>query len=268
MTMLIKANGIEIHCELAGKPGAPVVILSHSLASSMVMWEPQRDVLEESFRVLQYDMRGHGDSEVVKGSYTLESLGSDVIGLMDALNIESAHFIGLSIGGMIGQGLALDHADRLLSVILCDTAPILPEEAKPPFEVRMNQARELGMASLAEETLSRWFTAPFLEKDPPVVNQIRRQILATPVEGFIGCSHAIMGLNYLDRLSEINLDTLIIVGEKDSDTMVAGAKAIHAEVRNSELVILPSAAHLSNIEQADGFNRAISLFLQSCSKWH
>jgi 3-oxoadipate enol-lactonase len=264
MAMLIKANGVEIHCELKGKPGAPVVVLSHSLASSMVMWEPQRGILEDNFRVLQYDMRGHGGSQVVKGAYTLESLGSDVIGLMDALDIERAHFIGLSIGGMIGQGLALDHADRLLSLILCDTAPILPEEAKPPFEVRMNQARELGMASLAEETLARWFTAPFLEKDPPVVDQIRRQITATPVEGFIGCSHAIMGLNYLERLPEINLNTLIIVGEEDSDTMVAGSEAIHAEIRNSKLVTLTSAAHLSNIEQAEGFNRAVSLFLQSC----
>jgi 3-oxoadipate enol-lactonase len=263
MAMLIKTNGIKIHCELTGKPGAPVVVLSHSLASSMVMWEPQRHVLEESFRVLQYDMRGHGGSEVVKGEYTLASLGKDAIGLMDALDIERAHFIGLSIGGMIGQCLALDHADRLLSLTLCDTAPILPEEAKPLFAARMNQARELGMASLAEETLARWFTAPFLEKDPPVVDQIRRQIMATPVEGFIGCSHAIMGLNYLDRLSKISLETLIIVGEEDSDTMVAGSKAIHAEVRNSELVILPSAAHLSNIEQAEGFNRAISLFLQT-----
>jgi 3-oxoadipate enol-lactonase len=261
--MLIKANGVGIHCELTGKSGAPVVILSHSLASSMVMWEPQLDVLEKNFRVLQYDMRGHGKSEVVTGAYTLASLGKDVIGLMDALDIESAHFIGLSIGGMIGQGLALDYAERLLSLVLCDTAPILPEDAKAPFVARVNQARELGMASLAEETLVRWFTAPFLEKNPPVVDMIRRQILATPVEGFIGCSHAIMELNYLDRLSEISLDTFIIVGEDDSDTMVAGSEAIHAEIRNSELVILSSAAHLSNLEQAEGFNSAISGFLKS-----
>ncbi len=261
--MLIKANGIGIHCELKGKPGAPVVVLSHSLASSMVMWEPQLDILEDNFRVLLYDMRGHGSSEVVKSSCTLELLGKDVIGLLDALDIESAHFIGLSIGGMIGQGLALDHADRLLSLVLCDTAPILPEEAKLPFEARMNQAREFGMASLAEETLARWFTAPFLAKNPPIVNRIRRQIPATSVKGFIGCSQAIMGLDYLDRLSEINLDTLIIVGEDDSETMVAGSKVMHAEIRNSDLVVLSPAAHLSNIEQAEEFNSAIFGFLKN-----
>ena len=105
--MLIKTNGIKIHCELTGKPDAPVVVLSHSLASSMVMWEPQLEVLEPFFRVLRYDMRGHGSSDVVKGAYSLEMLGDDVVGLLDALEISKAHFMGLSIGGMIGQGLAI-----------------------------------------------------------------------------------------------------------------------------------------------------------------
>lgn len=261
--MRINANEIEINYELSGKPDASVVVLSHSLASSMVMWVPQLKVLESHFRVLRYDMRGHGDSEVTGGAYTLELLENDVIGLLDALDIQYAHFVGLSIGGMIGQGLALDHAARLQRVILCDTAPLLPEEAKPLFQERMDRARDRGMASLVEETLARWFTAPFLEKDPPVANQIRKQILATSVEGFIGCSHAILGLNYLDRLSEIDRDTLIIVGEDDPGTPVSAAEAIHGEIRNSELVILSSAAHLSNIEQAEGFNNAILDFLKN-----
>ena len=237
--------------------------LSHSLASSMVMWEPQLVVLEPDFQVLRYDMRGRGNSEVLKGAYTLGMLGNDVIGLLDALDIQSVHFVGLSIGGMIGQGLALDHADRLKSVTLCDTAPILPEEAKPLFEGRMVQADDHGMASLVEETLERWFTAPFLEKDPPIVNQIGEQIQATPVDGFIGCSYAILGLNYLERLSEIDLDTLVIAGEEDPSMPVTAAEAMHHEIRNSELVILTAAAHLSNIEQAEGFNKAIQNFLKS-----
>ena len=261
--MMIKANGIEINYELTGKSDAPVVVLSHSLASSMVMWESQLTVLEPAFQVLRYDMRGHGNSEVLKGAYTLEMLGNDVIGLLDALDIQSVHFVGLSIGGMIGQGLALDHSDRLKSVALCDTAPVLPEEAKPLFEGRMAQADDHGMASLVEETLARWFTAPFLEKDPPIVNQISKQIQATPVDGFIGCSHAILGLSYLERLSEIDLDTLIIAGEEDPSMPVAAAEAMHHEIQNSELIILPAAAHLSNIEQAEGFNKAILNFLRS-----
>jgi 3-oxoadipate enol-lactonase len=265
MTMRIKVNGIDINYELTGKADEPVVILSHSLASGMVMWEPQRIILEDNFRLLRYDMRGHGSSEVTEGAYTLEGLGNDVIGLMDALGIERAHFIGLSIGGMIGQCLALDHADRLLSVTLCDTAPILPKESKPLFEARMNQALENGMESLVEETLGRWFTAPFLKQNPPMVSRIQRQILETPVAGFVGCSHAILGLDYIDRLSEIRLSTLIIVGEEDPGTPVAASEAIHAEIQNAKLVILPSAAHLSNIEQAERFNRAVLDFLTCLS---
>ncbi len=261
--MLIKTNGIKIHCELSGKSDAPVVVLSHSLGSSMVMWEPQLEVLEPFFQVLRYDMRGHGHSQVVKGAYSLELLGDDVIGLMDALEIEKAHFVGLSIGGMIGQGLGLNHAQRLLSLTLCDTAPILPEEAKPLFRERMDQARELGMGSLVEGTLARWFTPPFLEKVPLMVNRIRSQIEATPVDGFIGCSHAILDLNYIERLATIDLKTLIIVGEDDPGTPVAAAEAIHAEIRNSQLKVLPSAMHLCNIEQAGRFNQALLAFLKN-----
>lgn len=259
--MLMEANGIEFHCELSGKSDGPVVVLSHSLASSMVMWEPQLDVLEPEFRVLRYDMRGHGQSEATGGEYSLEMLGEDVIGLMDALDIEKAHFVGLSIGGMIGQGLGLNHSGRLLSLTLCDTAPVLPAEAKPLFRERMDLARTHGMAALVEGTLARWFTAPFLEKAPPVVNRIREQVAATPVDGFIGCSHAILDLDYLDRLASITLDTLIIVGEEDIGTPVAAAEAIHAEIPHSRLEVLPSAMHLSNIEQAEAFNKAIMDFL-------
>ena len=259
--MLVETNGIKVHCELSGQADAPVVVLSHSLASSMVMWEPQLAMLASEYRVLRYDMRGHGDSEVTKGEYSLEMLGQDVIGLLDALKIEKAHFVGLSIGGMIGQGLGLDHSDRLLSLTLCDTAPVLPQEAKPLFQERMDLARSQGMASLVEGTLARWFTPPFLAQDPPMVGRIRAQIEATPVDGFIGCSHAIMGLDYIDRLAGIDLDTLIIVGEDDPGTPVAAAEAIHAEIPNSQLKVLSSAMHLCNIEQVDAFNTALLKFL-------
>jgi len=259
--MLIESNGIKMHCELSGQADAPVVVLSHSLASSMVMWEPQLAMLASDFRVLRYDMRGHGESDVTKGEYSLEMLGQDVIGLLDALKIEKAHFVGLSIGGMIGQGLGLDHADRLLSLTLCDTAPILPQDAKPLFQERMDLARSQGMASLVKGTLARWFTPPFLAQDPPMVDRIRAQIEATPVDGFIGCSHAIMDLDYIDRLAGIDLDTLIIVGEDDPGTPVTAAEAIHAKIPDSHLKVLPSAMHLCNIEQVDAFNKALLKFL-------
>ncbi len=261
--MMIKTNGIEMNYELSKEKDAPVVVLSHSLACSMVMWQPQLEVLESHFRVLRYDMRGHGKSEANEGAYTLEQLAADVIGLLDALELDRVHFVGLSIGGMIGQCLALNYADRLQTLALCDTAAIIPEEAKPLFEERIRRARDQGMEALVEETLERWFTQPYLKQNSPEVERIRNQILATPVAGFIGCSKAILGLNYVERLSQIKMPTLIIVGEDDPGTPVAASDAIHQRIQNSKLVVLPSAAHLCNIEQTDAFNAALLPFLQA-----
>ena len=261
--MLIDANGIQINYEMSGKEDASVVVLSHSLGSSMVMWKPQLEVLESHFQVLRHDMRGHGSSQATEGDYTLDLLAADVIALLDALNIERVHFVGLSIGGMIGQCLGLNYPDRFKSLVLCDTSPVLPDEAKPLFQERMDLARSEGMQALVEGTLERWFTPPYRAQNPPEIDLIRNQILATSVTGFNGCSAAIMGLNYLDRLSEIKLPTLIMVGEDDPGTPVEASEAIHGLIADSRLVVLPSAAHLSNIEQSEAFNSHLLGFLQA-----
>ena len=261
--MLINANGIRINYELTGKEDAPVVVLSHSLASSMVMWNPQLEVLEPHFRVLRCDMRGHGDSAATEGAYTLDLLAADVIGLLDALKIDRAHFVGLSIGGMIGQCLGLNYPGRFMSLTLCDTSPILPDEARPLFQERMDLAQKEGMQALVEGTLERWFTPPYRAQNPPEIGLIRNQVLATSITGFNGCSAAIMGLNYLDRLAEIKLPTLIMVGEDDPGTPVEASEAIHGLIPNSKLVVLPAAAHLSNIEQSEAFNSHLLGFLQA-----
>ncbi len=261
--MLITANGIEMNYDLSGKENAPVVMLSHSLASSLVMWHSQFEALEEGFRVLRYDIRGHGKSDAPHGPYTLELLGEDVIGLLDALKIGAAHFVGLSMGGMIGQYLGLTHPGRLQSLILCDTSARIPQEGQPAIDERIQTARTKGMKALLQLTLERWFTPSFLAKNPPALQLIREQILKTPVEGYIGCSEAIRKLNYLDRLSEIRLPTLIMVGEEDPGTPVSAAESIRQRISNSKLIIIPSARHLSNIEQPEIFNRELLHFLEN-----
>ncbi len=260
--MLIEANGIKMNYEISGREGAPVVILSHSLGSSLIMWNPQLEVLEPHYQVLRYDTRGHGKSNAPSGAYTFDMLGEDVLGLLDALDIEKVHFVGLSMGGMIGQCLALNHPERLEKLVLCDTAALLPEEAQPIWQERIELAREKGIEALVGETLERWFTPPFLRRNPPEVKLIREQFLSTPVDGYIGCSEAIRGLNYLERLSEIKMATLIMVGEEDPGTPVAAAEAMQQRIVGSSLVVLPSAAHLSNVEQAEAFNSALISFLQ------
>jgi 3-oxoadipate enol-lactonase len=261
--MRIRANGIQMNYELSGKKGAPVVILSHSLSSSLVMWNPQMDALNPYFQVLRYDTRGHGNSDAPSGAYTLDLLADDVIKLLDGLGMDQVHFVGLSMGGMIGQCLALNHSNRLKSLVLCDTAAVFPPESQPIWEERLDKARKKGMEALFEETMERWFTPTFLKKNSPIVKLIREQILATPAVGYIGCAEALRRLNYLDRLPEIKIPTLIMVGEDDPGTPVSASEAIHKRITNSKLVVLPSARHLSNVEQSEAFNAPLLKFLKN-----
>jgi 3-oxoadipate enol-lactonase len=263
--MQIKANGIRMNYELSGKKGAPVVVLSHSLSCNLLMWNPQMNALSPYFQVLRYDTRGHGATDAPSGSYTLELLAEDVMGLLDALGLDRVHFVGLSMGGMIGQCLVLSHPHRLKSLVLCDTASIVPAEAQPVWQERLGKVRKKGMEALSEETLERWFTPAFLTQNPPMVKLIREQILATPVAGYIGCAEAIRRLNYLDRISGIKTPTLIMVGEDDPGTPVSAAEAMHKRIADSKLVVLPSARHLSNVEQTEAFNTALLKFLKNHS---
>ncbi len=261
--MQIKANGIRMNYELSGSKNAPVVILSHSLGSSLVMWDPQVDALKPHYRVLRYDIRGHGGSEAPAGPYTLERLGDDAIGLLDALSIDRVHWTGLSMGGMIGQSIALNHSHRLKSLALCDTGAVIAADAQPIWQERLDAVREKGVASQVEATLERWFTPSFLKLNLPMLGVIRKHFLATPAEGYRGCIEAIRKLNYLDRLSDIKIPTLIMVGEDDPGTPVAASEAMHKRIANSKLVIIKSARHLSNVEQPQIFNTNLLSFLKT-----
>jgi 3-oxoadipate enol-lactonase len=259
--MQIEANGNTVNYEISGRDDGPVVMLSHSLACSTVMWVPQLPALEAHYRVVNYDTRGHGASGAPAGAYSLDQLGDDAVALMDALGLEAVHWVGLSMGGMIGQNLALRRPERLRSLGLCDTSSRIPAEAGPVWEERIEIVGQQGMQALLDSTLERWFTAPFLAAAEDRVAPIREAILATPVEGFIGCCQAIRRLDYTDRLGEIEKPTLIIVGEEDQGTPVAASEAIKAGIAGSKLVVLPQAAHLSNIEQAEAFTGALMEFL-------
>jgi 3-oxoadipate enol-lactonase len=185
----------------------------------------------------------------------------DAVGLMDALGMSKVHWVGLSMGGMIGQCIALNHPDRLLSLSLCDTAALMPDENQPVWEERIGVARTKGPEALVQGTMERWFTRDYLDRGSSQIAKIRQQFLSTPVEGFVGCSEAIRRLDYLDRLREIAVPTLIMVGEDDPGTPVAASQAMHERIPGSRLVIIPSAAHLSNVEQARIFNDHLLRFL-------
>jgi 3-oxoadipate enol-lactonase len=259
--MRITTRTITTHYALCGPEQAPVAMLSHSLASDMSMWDPQLSALQSRFRILRYDTRGHGGSDVPAGPYRLDELVADAVALMDALAIRQVHFVGLSMGGMIGQGIALAYPDRLLSLSLCSTSARIPQEAQPVVQERIDSALKEGMPALVDGTLARWFTPGYLKAKPPEVECIRRQFLATPVAGYVGCTEAIRRLNYLEQISCITLPTLIIVGEDDPGTPVSASRAMHERIAGSKLVIIPSAMHLCNIERTEVFNSALAGFL-------
>jgi 3-oxoadipate enol-lactonase len=259
--MQTTANGIDTHYTLIGPESAPVVMLSHSLATDLAMWRPQLEALSNHYLLLCYDTRGHGATAVPEGPYTLEQLADDAVGLLNALGIEKAHWVGISMGGMIGQALALNHADRLISLTLCDTTSQIPAAANPVWIERIETARAQGMEPLVAPTIERWFSPDYIDRRPDVIDGVRAMIRATPAAGFVGCAQAIMKLDYARRLAEIKLPTLIIVGEEDPGTPVADSELIHENISGSELIILPDARHLTNIEKADDFNRSVSAFL-------
>jgi 3-oxoadipate enol-lactonase len=259
--MNITVNGISVHYTLEGPASGPVITMSNSLASNLSMWEPQMPVLTSRYRVLRYDTRGHGGTEATAGPYSLDELSEDVRALLRALGITRTHFIGLSMGGMIGQIIAIKYPQMLQSLVLCDTMSRVPTEAKPMWDDRIHTAETGGMEPLVEPTLARWFTEPFRQKSSPVLDQVRTMIRSTPPRGYTGCCHAIAALNLTDHLKAITLPTLIIVGEDDPATPVAASHVIHEQIRGSELVILKSAAHLSNLEQPEAFNQALTAFL-------
>ena len=259
--MKITANGIGIRYELEGPETGPVVVMSHSLAATHRMWDDQMKTLA-GYRVLRYDTRGHGGTDVPAGDYTLEELAGDVLGLLDALTIEKAHFVGLSMGGMIGQTAALAAPDRFLSLALCDTSSRIPPEGRAVWSERMATARAEGMESLVESTIDRWFSPGFRAAEPERVDRVRAMIRATPVAGFSGCCAAIRNLDLTDRIAAIEIPTLLIVGEHDPGTPVAAHEVIRDRIEGARMVVIEEARHFTNVEAAEIFNETLAAFLR------
>jgi 3-oxoadipate enol-lactonase len=254
-------NGYKLAYSLHGDQGRPVVVLSHSLATSMDIWGYQLPPLTRRFRVLLYDLRGHGESETPGGSCTLQELASDVAALLDHLQIPYAAFVGLSIGGMIGQVFALEFPHRLSSLVLCSTGCQADEQMKLTIDDRINKVGAGGLPSQVESTLARWFTSRFIEETPRTMAWVSDLILSTSVEGYVGCSRAIQGLNVIDALPAIRAKTLLVPAEQDFGFPERISRTIQQKIAGSELILLRNAAHLGNVEQAHAFNEILVDFL-------
>lgn len=252
------SDGARLNYRFDGPATAPVLVLSNSLGTDLGMWDPQVSAFATRFRVLRYDTRGHGASAVTPGPYTIEKLAGDVVQLLDALQIERAHFCGLSMGGMTGMWLGVHRPERLNRLVLCNTAALVgtPEIWKE----RMEKTQRDGMTSAADGIVERWFTAAFREGQPDAVQRVRRTAEATAVAGYLACCAAIRDMDQRDAVSRIRVPTLVIAGTHDPATPPAAGRFLAERITGAQYVELP-ASHLSNIEQPALFTDAVLRFL-------
>lgn len=245
------------HCRIAwqadGLKDGPALILSNSLGTSMAMWEPQLAALGQSFRVIRYDTRGHGKSDVPAGAYSLDRLGRDVLELADALGIRTFAFCGLSLGGMVAQWLGWRAPERLERLVIANSAPFMGPPSS--WDTRIDTVREEGMKSMAEPVLERWFTPAFRAK-PENTQGILQVLLATSPEGYAGCSAAIRDMDMRALLGLVRVPTLVIGGTEDPATPPDQAKLLADGIPQASCTML-RAAHLSNLEKPEGFNAAV-----------
>jgi 3-oxoadipate enol-lactonase len=263
--MLLPLDGRRLYYDLTGPESSPVVCFTHSLSSDSGMWAEQVPaLLAAGLRVLRIDMRGHGGSDPVAGDYTMDQLAADVAAVTEALGIAQLHYIGLSIGGMIGQAFALNHGAKLKSLMLCDTSPASAPDAKETWAPRIDAATKANsLAPLADGTMERWFTDAFKSRNPGRWRQIRNTIVGTTARGFLGCAAAIQNFDFVSRLPTLKVPTLIVCGADDLGTPPSANKRIAALVPGGRYEEIAKARHLPNVERPAVFNRTMMGWLDA-----
>lgn len=254
--MLVNLDGRKLYYDLTGPDESPVVCFTHSLSSDSGMWAEQMPgLIAAGYRVLRLDMRGHGGSDPVAGDYTMEALADDAAACLDTLGIQRVQYVGLSIGGMIGQAFAIKYPDRMISAMLCDTMPATPDGAEGSWGPRLKAVRDANsVAPLADPTMERWFTDAYKPRNLRRWQQIRETIAGTTPAGYLGCGQAILNFDFRDALPDIKTPTLVVCGDQDEGTPPAGNKLIAEKVPGGHYEEIAGARHFPNVEQADAFN--------------
>jgi 3-oxoadipate enol-lactonase len=252
-------NGGHLRYQIEGQANAPALVLSNSLATNFAMWDAQMPDLHKHFRVLRYDTRGHGQSEVTQGPYSFEQLGRDVLALVDSLDIGKFSFCGLSMGGITGMWLGINASKRLHKLALCSTAAKIGNP--DTWNARIEAVRKGGMKSIAAATMERWFTARFREREPQAVKRIEHMVESTSSDGFIANCEALREADFRESITAIRTPTLVISGTHDTGTTPADGKFLAKQIPGARYAEL-DAAHLSNIEQQDQFAKEVSHFLR------
>lgn len=250
-----------VHHVVTGAADAPPLVLSNSLGADLRMWDPQAEALAERFRLVRYDTRGHGASPVPDGPYTIDHVGQDLIALLDHLEIERAHWAGLSLGGMTGMWLAVNAPERLdRLVLLCTSARLGPAET---WRERAETVRAQGTEAVADAGVGRWLTERFRAEHPDTAAWLRDMIAATPDAGYAACCAVIEHMDLTGGLGSISAPTLVIAGAQDPATPPEHAERIAAAVPDARLEVLDPAAHLASVEQPEAVTRLIIEHLEA-----
>jgi 3-oxoadipate enol-lactonase/4-carboxymuconolactone decarboxylase len=256
----VTVDKTRLFYRLEGNAGLPVLVLSHSISTDHGMWQPQVQDLLPHFQVLRYDTRGHGASDVPKGEYSIEQLGRDVLGLMDILKVPKFAFCGLSLGGAIGQWLAMHAPERLTALVLANTSPRIGTTES--WKTRIQAVQQGGMAAIVDIAMQRFFSQESLVQANPCASSVRSVLLGTDSAGYVGCCAALRDFDFTRNLRNIKTPTLVIAGDKDVSTPWNGNGEILArEIPGARAVRLP-AAHLSNLERPKSFTEALFAFLR------
>lgn len=263
MAQLQLADG-ALNYQLDGPEHAPVLVLSNSLGTDLHMWDTQIPAWAEHFRVLRYDTRGHGGSQVTEGPYSIEQLGGDVLALLDALDIPRAHFVGLSMGGLIGQWLGVNAGDRLLSLTLCNTAAKIANDEV--WNTRIDTVLKGGqqaMVDLRDASIARWFTPGFAQAQPGQAQRICQMLAQTSPQGYAANCAAVRDADFREQLGQVQVPTLIVAGTEDAVTTAEHGRFMQAQIPGAAYVEFV-AAHLSNVEIGAPFSRRVLDFLLAC----
>jgi 3-oxoadipate enol-lactonase / 4-carboxymuconolactone decarboxylase len=258
----ITANNSRQFYRLDGQAGKPVLMLSHSLGADHALWAPQMADLLSHFQVLRYDTRGHGASDAPKGEYTVELLGRDALSVADALGIKQFAFCGLSMGGAVGQWLAIHAQERLTGLVLANTSPQFGPRSN--WEARIKAVSDGGLAAIADVLLGRFFSPEVLARDPYAAS-VKAILLSMDATGYLGCCAALRDFDSRDSLGKIRVPTLVIAGDRDVSTPWEGhGEVLARDIPGARALRLPSA-HLSNIERPHSFTTALLEFLRLLS---
>jgi 3-oxoadipate enol-lactonase len=257
--MLLTIGGRRIRYDFAGPEGGPVVCMAHCRSTDGGVWAEQlAPLLAEGWQVLRLDMRGHGGSAPGPDGWTMADAASDVVAVLDRLGLPKIHFVGVSIGGMIGQALAIEHGGRLCSAMLCGTSPKAVPGGQAMWDARFAAIRAAGSVEpLADDSMTRWVTDDFRPRRPDRWRQIRDTVAATSPEGYIAGARAIIGFDVLDRLPGVRTPTLVLCGDEDPGTPPEGNRRIAELIPGARYEEMARARHLPMLEYPEAFNRTL-----------